>query len=322
MKTSMNFEELKNFCEILSIGIYFYSKDEGIVFANKSFIKMLNTTKENVFGFAFINFLNEKGKAELIKYANLVFDGQINDVPWPMEEDVFVDGTKRYIRIYPQIININNTDYILGFVLDVTEENKLKNLKLKKQVDEDNRIMSLLDRFNNLLTGILGYSSLLSLKEKRNEEKEIIKKIYDTAMEASNIINSIVPKRNSKEYGVKGSFLVADEDSISLSILKDILTKEQYSVIPLEGDNILAETLKNIDKTTGIFVDIYIPKLNTFGYISDILNYRKDIPVILMAHEKELEEVQDIISVHDVYFLQKPIEEENVLNLLKLIERS
>ncbi|NIA23426.1 MAG: response regulator [Proteobacteria bacterium] len=319
MKNSLELSDFKKIFDNADMGAYIYTKDEGVIYVNKSLLSFLNFKHQDFIGFNFIRYIDETEKAEVIKYANLAFAGEMDDIPYPVEIKIRKGESGGKIRFYPEVMIIGNNKYIVGFAVNITGEEKIK--KKDKMLGLNDDMLNLLEKFNNMLTGILGYASLLKLKERRKEDSEIIKKIYDTTIKASKIIGSIVPPQDvlSEE---ENRFLIADEDSISVAILREILEKQKYSIIVLSGKEIIPETIKYLDTIRGVFVDIYIPGVNTFGYISDILNKKSDLNVVLMAHERELREVQDILDVHDVYFLQKPIVEDNVFNLIKLMERS
>jgi len=320
MDINLKLNDLKKIFDKSRIGVYIYTKEEGVIYVNKSVLSILDLKREDFTGFNFLRYLEDEKKAEIIKYANLVFAGYEKDIPYPIEVKFNNQKKEKEIRFYPEVMVLdNNKKCIVGFTVDITGENEIK--QNDESLNSNREVLNLLENFNNMLTGILGYTSLLKLKERREEDREIVKHIYDTTIEASKLISSFIPYRNELPEK-SNNFLIADEDSISATVLKKILKEQGYSVTILNGKNINEEIIKYLSNIRGAFIDIYIPGINTFGFISDILNKKNNSDVVLMAHERELKEVQDILDIHDVYFLQKPIIKEKVLELLKLMERS
>ena len=319
MSYDLKLDDFKKIFDEAKMGIYLYTKESGVIYANKALISFLNATPENVLGFNFLKFIGKEEKAEVLKYANLAFAGETGDIPYPIQINLGTGAKRKTIKFYPEVRIVDDKKCIIGYTVDVTGIGEQGNKKVL--LDSEINIVGILEEFNNLLTGILGYTSILKMKEQREENSKIIKKIYDITIEASKIVKSVVPQQG-KALQKSKHFIIADEDSRSAAILRTILEKHEYSAIILNGDRVVQETMKNLNEIRGVFTDIYIPGVNAFGYITNILSKNNNLDVVLMAHERELREVQDILDVHDVYFLQKPIEEKNVLNLIKLMERS
>ncbi|MCK4545109.1 response regulator [candidate division WOR-3 bacterium] len=323
-------ENCKSILAKSGFGIYIFKEQDGIIYINKKFTEITDVKFEDIKGFGFLEYLKEEYKSNMIEYTNIAIEGKVEDLPFPykiaMNSPVAGD---KYILLYGNpYIDDNNIRFIIGFIVDITGSVKWdkETEKIKYNIEFSRQQSELLDQFNNLLTGIIGYASLLKVKFTGNrEEWKYLEKIYNAATDASKMIEVIFNKINFETFenvsNIKGKALIVDDNKFSLSSMKDILEYLKYGVIGFTSENLTEKTLNIINDINIIFVNAIIPGVYTFGYISDILNIKPDLPVILMAYNEDLQNIKEIMDIHKTMFLKKPFTIESILSVLKSINK-
>lgn len=328
MHISNIIENCKTIFEKSGFGIYIFKGQEGIIYSNREFSKITGIEFEDIKGFAFLEYLKEEYRNDMVKYTNIALEGKKADLPFPYKIAINspIEGDK-YILLYanPYIDNDNNR-FIIGFIVDITGPVKWdkETEKVKYNIGFSRHQSKLLNQFNNLLTGIIGYASLLKVKLIENrEEREYSEKIYNAATDASKLIEEIFNNINFETFenvsNIKGKALIVDDDKFSLSSMKDILEHLRYGVIGFTSENLTEKTLNIINDIDIVFVNAIISGVHIFGYISDMLNVKPDLPVVLMAYNEDLQNIKEIMDIHKTMFLKKPFTTESILSILKSI---
>lgn len=119
---------------------------------------------------------------------------------------------------------------------------------------------------------------------------------------------------------MKKKILVIDDCHIVLETMRSFLEDLKYEVTIL--DNAI-DACKNLESTRYdlIFTDLHMPKMNgiEFTVQAKKLPNCKFIPIVMVSADNEQEKKLEAKSVGIATFLNKPIEERQLQNILKIV---
>ncbi|MCP3875467.1 MAG: PAS domain S-box protein, partial [Desulfobacteraceae bacterium] len=129
-----------------------------------------------------------------------------------------IDGTP--VQVIENVSGVFDEDgklkYLRGFLLDVTEQRRLETQLRQSQKMEAIGTLAggVAHDFNNILSGIFGYSQLAEMSyEDPKEVKENLKKVVKSAQRASNLVKQILTfsrQAEHKKYPLKLLFVVKE----------------------------------------------------------------------------------------------------------------
>ncbi len=105
----------------------------------------------------------------------------------------------------------------------------------------------------------------------------------------------------------KGKVLIADYELSSIELIKTALEQEQYEVfVATDGER--AYDLVGLHAPDVVITELMLPKLDAFlvKEKTRMLSISKDIPFILLSHQKDLASIQRAMSLGIEHYLSKP----------------
>ncbi len=176
LKATKKIEESeKKFRQIVnqtSEGIALSDIDGNYVFVNQAFCKMSGYTEEELLKLTVFDMRAKSQKKSVFKASKTTKQGEIIQVILKRK-----NGTEYITEIVGRIIKIENTDFVLGTIKDITERIKREEelVLSKEKAEESNRLKT--EFINNLsheirtpMNGILGFAELLG-NSKLSEQK-------------------------------------------------------------------------------------------------------------------------------------------------------
>lgn len=109
------------------------------------------------------------------------------------------------------------------------------------------------------------------------------------------------------QLAAKGKVLIADYDQSNIELLTTAFMQEQYEVLTA-ADGESAWNLIDMQMPDAIIAELMLPKLDAFQVKEKIraLSASKDIPFILLSHQKDLASVQRAMALGIEHYLTKP----------------
>lgn len=114
--------------------------------------------------------------------------------------------------------------------------------------------------------------------------------------------------------------LVVDDSLDLLSSLNDILCEEGYTVLTAIDAETAIKYLNN-NPPDLLICDLMMPEIDGYVVIQNLLNNpeTRDIPFIIMTAKTEKDEIEKALSYGSKYFLTKPFNISELLNIIKKI---
>ena len=110
--------------------------------------------------------------------------------------------------------------------------------------------------------------------------------------------------------------LVVDDEDFICELLDEFLSLKGYDVITARnGDEALLYFVDN--KPDLVLLDIRMPGISGVKVLGKIKNIDKDARVIMLSAFGDSGTVQDALKLGAVHYLQKPVEFEQLSNILK-----
>ena len=115
--------------------------------------------------------------------------------------------------------------------------------------------------------------------------------------------------------------IVDDEPFIRLGLKKMINWEEEgFSVIGEARNGIEALNILNIEKVDLVITDISMPKMDGISFVNELRKYDQNIKVVFLTGYREFEYAKQGISLGVKEYLLKPINPNELLNLLRNIK--
>ncbi len=111
--------------------------------------------------------------------------------------------------------------------------------------------------------------------------------------------------------------LVVDDIKFIRSVIKDILSDNNYSVIGEASDGAQALALYKALKPDIVLLDIHMPVLNGMETLRRIKKVNKDAIVIMCSSLGDQENIINAISLGARDFVVKPFRKERILSAIK-----
>ena len=110
----------------------------------------------------------------------------------------------------------------------------------------------------------------------------------------------------------KGSILIVDDERSILDSLEGILADEGYRVLKAENGTQAMEIIK-VANPDLILLDIWMPGMDGIETLENILEYRRDIEVIVMSGHGNIESAVKATKLGAFDFIEKPFSLEGVI---------
>lgn len=115
--------------------------------------------------------------------------------------------------------------------------------------------------------------------------------------------------------------IVDDEPFIRLGLKKMINWEDEgFSIIGEARNGIEALNILNIEKVDLVITDISMPKMDGISFVNELRKYDQNIKVVFLTGYREFEYAKQGISLGVKEYLLKPINPNELLNLLKNIK--
>ncbi len=116
-----------------------------------------------------------------------------------------------------------------------------------------------------------------------------------------------------KESGKPYRVLVVDDSTVMRSMVKQILTAEQFEICGEAGDGIEAVGLFKKLKPDVMTLDINMPKKTGIDVLKDVIEDNPDSRVVMLTSEGQKSSVVEAISLGAKSYIVKPPDKKKVL---------
>lgn len=115
----------------------------------------------------------------------------------------------------------------------------------------------------------------------------------------------------------KYNIMIVDDAKLSRALLKRIINKTAFAQVDHESSN-GSEALEiiKIHNPDLIFMDLVMPGLSGIQTIQKLKKIRNLIPIIVISAIEEEELIFEAMKYGAEEFIQKPFDEENIINIL------
>ena len=112
--------------------------------------------------------------------------------------------------------------------------------------------------------------------------------------------------------------LVIDDERQTVELVADFLSSRGYSAIKALDGN---EGLNKFDseKPDMVICDIRMPKMDGFGFLKEVRNSRKWVPVIIISALNEPSNIFKGYELEADYYITKPINLEDLLKAVRIM---
>ena len=120
------------------------------------------------------------------------------------------------------------------------------------------------------------------------------------------------------EVGVSNkTILVIDDSTTNVVLLQAVLNNKGYAIETAlnvkEAYNVISKKKPHL-----ILLDLLMPRINGFEFLKDLKSNinMQDIPVIVVSALTDLETIQKTKSLGALHFVKKPVDIQNILELV------
>ncbi len=188
------------------------AQDERMILVNPALVEILGHGEDVLTSRPFVDFIHPEDKAMVLECHRRRLRGE--DVPSNYEfRIVSGDGTTKWVRINSKRISFKDRPAILSFVEDVTERKKMEEEKarLEDQLRHAQKMEAIgvlaggiAHNFNNLLTSILGYASLMAMDKNLPEKyREWLRIIENQVKSGADLTSQLLGFARRGRYQVK-----------------------------------------------------------------------------------------------------------------------
>ncbi len=112
--------------------------------------------------------------------------------------------------------------------------------------------------------------------------------------------------------------LIVEDDTPSLELMCEVLASVDAEVWPV-ADSKEAAALVRKERFDGIFLDLQMPQMHGFELAARIREspWNKSTPIIVVTGREDRATMQEAFKAGATFFLQKPIDRQKVLRLLR-----
>ena len=174
----------------------------GIYIIQDGLFRYVNPRFCDIFGYSSVEIMDEKGPRDLAypedwpmveKNLNLRLEGEAESLDYTFRS-VRADGRVIHVEVYGVRLIYGGRPAVIGMLLDITDR-----LNLEEQLRQSQRLESLglfaggvAHDFNNILTAITGYASLLGMKLKDRDLKDKIDQILRASDRAATLTHGLL----------------------------------------------------------------------------------------------------------------------------------
>jgi len=117
------------------------------------------------------------------------------------------------------------------------------------------------------------------------------------------------------------SVLICDDSVFARKKIKDYITSLGVANVLEASDGQESVDLYKAHRPTVVFMDIIMPKKTGIDAVTEILKFDKNAKVVMASSVGTQNHLKDAINAGAYEFLQKPIEDNNILKILENIIR-
>ncbi len=202
-ESKMNEERFRSITEKLNLGIFSYTPDGKLNYANDYLCEKLGYSREEILTKNFIEFIHPDHRQMIIERAKARLGGK--EVVENYEiKSIFKDGSIHWLDLSASMVSVDDKVLVLGGIFDITNKKELEKqvFEEKEQLEKAQKLESLgvlaggiAHDFNNLLTGIMGNISLINLYMEKKDDAKIeksLKNIQQVVKRASDLTNQLL----------------------------------------------------------------------------------------------------------------------------------
>ena len=225
----------RDLTELLPLGVFESDGEVNITFMNINGFDLTGYTEKEVYNDLKITDLVIKEERDRLKknYYNGLFTGKIKSDNYT---GLKKDGTTYFVRVIINPIFIDKKPVgFRGILLDITDQKKSeeKLIEAQKMDSIGNLAAGVAHDFNNMLSGIMGYASLLLIDERDEEYRSHIAGILNAAKKSSDLTKKLLA------FGRRGKNItqnidINDTSRRTIEILKRTASKSVKLELELE----------------------------------------------------------------------------------------
>lgn len=252
-ESKLNEEKFRSITEKLNLGIFTYTEDGIINYANDYFCQNTGYSREEILSMPFIDMIHPDHKKLVLKRAESRLNSE--DVIDNYEVKVISkDKCDHWIYITSGKVDVHEKTMGLGGIFDITVKKELEQqlLEERTQFEKAQKLESLgvlaggiAHDFNNLLTGVLGNIGLIKLYIEEKNDIKIQSSLIDmqkVVKRASNLTNQLL------------TFSKGGSPILRVASLENII--KENTIFVLSGSNVdysfkIEKDLWNVNIDTG-----------------------------------------------------------------------
>jgi len=202
-ESKLNEEKFRTITEKLNLGIFTYTENGIINYANDYFCKTIGYTREELLLIPFINFIHPDYKQLVMERAERRLNNKDAIDNYEVEV-VYKDGSNHWIYLSASKVDVQEKTLGLGGIYDITQKKEIEQqlFEERAQLEKAQKLESLgilaggiAHDFNNLLTGISGNISLIELYREEKDDIKIdnsLKNIQQVVKRASDLTTQLL----------------------------------------------------------------------------------------------------------------------------------
>lgn len=248
-----------------------------------------------------------------------------------MEEFRFLYGDEEVDGIFKGIAYLLNEfkeeDNILfrlqgaTFAYYITDSTKQSGVKFAEKIRNAVENSDLFIVKTTVSIGVVSFDEIEDDSNFADKTGDVIKDIGMMRLKIARKMGRNLVCSNSEIMGYKdnlGKILIADNDPVSLEVLKNFLESKNYQVITARtGEEILS--IVEGEEIKAIISEIMLPKIDGF-LVRERLSQQsntKNIPFIITSYLKDEDSVKRAVALNVDYYLKKPYMVSELLGIVK-----
>lgn len=225
--------------------------------------------------------------------------------------------------------------------LDKIKQTNSQLTKAQKKIEENNNLKTTLTRniceeIKPIMNKVLDYTKSLGGTDLAEEQKKLyIETIQEGSNQALNLIhelvetsktntiqisnslsNKTIQSKEPVEYS-KSTVLIAEDDDISYSFIKEILSKYKIKILRANNGKEAIEQVKNNSGIDLILMDIKMPIMDGLEATQAIIKENKKIPIIAQTAYASESDKKKVTEAGCIGYITKPIDKIEVEKVLE-----
>lgn len=200
----------------------------------------------------------------------------------------------------------------------------------EQSIDQNSPLKKFLHDIGNVLARGSGYVELLSMQTKSDsilsgDKLDLVKKYVEKIRESIGRTGNLIQEARWQESKPddtnknKNILIIDDEPTVAI-LLAELMSREKHNVQMFhDSEEALIYFEKNSRSIDLVISDQFMPKISGIQLATEMLTVRKDLPIVLCTGDSQTIEKQSDGSFNIKYFISKPIDIDEIKNLVRKI---